>query len=942
MQDEEKNIWVSTYNGLNIINEKQTAITYFKKENGMVSDSTLGLKEDKETRIWTTDARMGLHVVDRQNGDIVTLDRETVNLKSSLQNSHIVNMMADDKGNMLVDYAQHNSGNTYTHDLKLINMQNNTTSQIQFPKKYGFILSSLLDKYGQTWLSRLYGGLYILHKNGFHIHHAGNTNITSLAQDSRNNIWIASVNKGIRILNPVTGKAKILNKGTGLSNDTLNDVECFNQEIYAGTIGGADIIDSNYTTITHIGNIVPGSYAFYHGNTWVVDWKAHRVEAFNPGKKIRFHVDLSGNQQDTFVQRMTQDKEGNISFFTRSGLLGEIDSGSGYIRYADSTIFVRNLTNRLLCSDRSGNTWVGEDTELYRINKRRDSVMLFTPQNGLFNSSIRSLIEFNGCIYAGSGMGVNIVAPPNTLTGNTWRIQSLGKQDGFSTDFGQNESDGITHDGTYMWVGNGGITFLPFQQINKSVQPETYITGIDVYNQPQYFSRKPGNYKVTEDTLWDANSGKYYLKAQKLDIPSDVYQNKMKWDSTNGAYNLPVNLRLPYNENSIRFNFVQSDAGAQDAVLYKYYLEGFDTTWSDETTNTSTKNYFDLPNGSYTFKVTSLYNNQWSKPVEFSFTIARPWWKTWWAFVIYFVLLGLIIVAIRSINLNRRNKLLEVKVNQRTAQLNRSLEELKSTQSQLIQSEKMASLGELTAGIAHEIQNPLNFVNNFSEVNRELLTEMKEEMKKGNTDEAIEIADDIIDNEEKISHHGKRADAIVKSMLQHSRQTSGKKEPADINALCDEYLRLSYHGMRARDKSFEADFKTDFDNSIGKINIVPQDIGRVLLNLFNNAFYACAERSRSAVNEQKKRNSISYEPRVSIITKKNEDSVTIAVTDNGGGIPPSIKEKIFQPFFTTKPTGSGTGLGLSLSYDIIKAHGGELKVESGEGEGTTFIIQLPV
>ena len=299
-------------------------------------------------------------------------------------------------------------------------------------------------------------------------------------------------------------------------------------------------------------------------------------------------------------------------------------------------------------------------------------------------------------------------------------------------------------------------------------------------------------------------------------------------------------------------------------------------------------------------------------------------------------------MAIRSINLNRRNKLLEVKVNQRTAQLNRSLEELKSTQSQLIQSEKMASLGELTAGIAHEIQNPLNFVNNFSEVNRELLTEMKEEMKKGNTDEAIEIADDIIDNEEKISHHGKRADAIVKSMLQHSRQTSGKKEPADINALCDEYLRLSYHGMRARDKSFEADFKTDFDNSIGKINIVPQDIGRVLLNLFNNAFYACAERSRSAVNEQKKRNSISYEPRVSIITKKNEDSVTIAVTDNGGGIPPSIKEKIFQPFFTTKPTGSGTGLGLSLSYDIIKANGGELKVESGEGEGTTFIIQLPV
>ena len=291
--------------------------------------------------------------------------------------------------------------------------------------------------------------------------------------------------------------------------------------------------------------------------------------------------------------------------------------------------------------------------------------------------------------------------------------------------------------------------------------------------------------------------------------------------------------------------------------------------------------------------------------------------------------------------------ILQEEVTNQTAEIRQTLNNLRATQTQLIQSEKMASLGELTAGIAHEIQNPLNFVNNFSEVNKEMLEELNAERSKpkDERDDALEgaILKDVIANEEKINHHGKRADAIVKSMLQHSRQTSGKKEPTDINALCDEYLRLSYHGMRARDKSFEADFKTDFDNSIGKINIVPQDIGRVLLNLFNNAFYA--------VNEQKKRNSISYEPRVSIITKKNEDSVTITVTDNGAGIPGNIREKIFQPFFTTKPTGSGTGLGLCLSYDIIKAHGGEIRVESGEGEaraddpvgqGTTFIIQLPI
>ena len=262
-----------------------------------------------------------------------------------------------------------------------------------------------------------------------------------------------------------------------------------------------------------------------------------------------------------------------------------------------------------------------------------------------------------------------------------------------------------------------------------------------------------------------------------------------------------------------------------------------------------------------------------------------------------------------------------------------TLVELKSTQSQLIQSEKMASLGELTAGIAHEIQNPLNFVNNFSEVNTELIEEMKEQLVMGNQQEAIEIANDIRENELKIIHHGKRADAIVKGMLQHSRKSEGVKEPTDINALCDEYLRLSYHGLRAKDKNFNADFKTDFDESTGKINVVPQDIGRVLLNLINNAFYA--------VNERQKTDGENYKPIVSIQTKKINNSIEITVTDNGNGIPASIKEKIFQPFFTTKPTGQGTGLGLSLTYDIIKAHGGEIKVESKEGEGTAFIIMLP-
>jgi signal transduction histidine kinase len=272
-----------------------------------------------------------------------------------------------------------------------------------------------------------------------------------------------------------------------------------------------------------------------------------------------------------------------------------------------------------------------------------------------------------------------------------------------------------------------------------------------------------------------------------------------------------------------------------------------------------------------------------------------------------------------------------------------ALTDLKAAQAQLVQAEKMASLGELTAGIAHEIQNPLNFVNNFSELSNELIEEMQEEMDKGNSDEVKNIVADIRNNLEKINLHGKRADAIVKGMLQHSRPTSGEKQPTDINALADEYLRLAYHGLRAKDKNFNATLKTEFDPAIGKINIIPQDIGRVLLNLINNAFYA--------VNEKMKTTDQTYEPTVTVRTilvmasensliRQSANSIIIAVKDNGNGVPQKVLDKIFQPFFTTKPTGQGTGLGLSLSYDIVKAHGGELSVETKEREGSEFIIQL--
>jgi len=299
------------------------------------------------------------------------------------------------------------------------------------------------------------------------------------------------------------------------------------------------------------------------------------------------------------------------------------------------------------------------------------------------------------------------------------------------------------------------------------------------------------------------------------------------------------------------------------------------------------------------------------------------------------VLLLLVIIFWRNSKRRQKEYALLQKQKQKTEQ---ALTELKSTQAQLIQSEKMASLGELTAGIAHEIQNPLNFVNNFSEVSTELIDEMKEELSKGNNEDAVAIAEDVKQNLEKILNHGKRADAIVKGMLQHSRTSSGQKELTDINVLADEYLRLAFHGLRAKDKSFNAKFETDFDPTVEKINVVPQEIGRVILNLINNAFYAVNEKKRHASTGSAPDG---YEPVVTVSTRKTIDKILISVKDNGIGIPQKAMDKIFQPFFTTKPTGQGTGLGLSLAYDIVKAHGGELMVKTKEGEGSEFMILLP-
>jgi signal transduction histidine kinase/ligand-binding sensor domain-containing protein len=402
--------------------------------------------------------------------------------------------------------------------------------------------------------------------------------------------------------------------------------------------------------------------------------------------------------------------------------------------------------------------------------------------------------------------------------------------------------------------------------------------------------------------------------------------------------------RIDYSANAIRFTFASASYPVRGKNQYQYYLQGFDKNWSEWTSGLQ-KEYTNLQKGDYVFHVRSI--NVYGKAGEearYSFFIRTPWFLKWWGFILYLIVFcGVIyiIVVLRSQQLIKEKQQLETVVKERTNDLQKTLDDLKETQVQLIQSEKLASLGKLTAGIAHEIQNPLNFVNNFSALSIDLADELKSSLEKEKNNinaetfaDMGEVISMIEGNVQKINEHGKRADRIVKGMLLHSRGKSGEFQVTDLNQLIEEYVNLAYHGTRAENKEFNTTFKLDFDPQVGKVKVVPQDFSRVILNIVNNACYTVFEKSQKIQT--------GYSPEISISTKRIDKNIVIKIKDNGTGIPQSVITKIFEPFFTTKPTGKGTGLGLSMSYDIISSiHGGKLEVNSQEGESTEFVITIP-
>ena len=916
LQDSNKNIWITTDDGgADIIDPASGKIKYLRKSNGLSSDTLTAITSDKKGRIWLASPE-GLNAVDVKKGTIKHYGQ-----LQGFRRGFAFDLLCDDKGQIWVATS---SG------IELADIDNGKIRYIDQPNGLsGNIVTSIVqDNYNRTWVAST-TGLNMIDQNGETVHPLGTTQIVSLMEDGANNLWIAT-QKGLFIVNPQRTEMHLLDKSDGLSDNFVQSFWEKNGNVIVATDGGYNIFDPVHKTFLKIGKkeglVSDSIYVAFKdasGNMWLTG-PSKGIFLVDSAKKIILHTDVTGGLSDNVIMDAKQDKNGLIWLATQHNGIDIINPLEGTEKYLNNQPGLKDTCNRMMLEDKYGRMWIGTDKGIYVADTKKGTLTTITTKQGLSNNTVLSLLEYNGTVLAGTNNKISMItALESGDSANEWKISLLNKSQGIFKETNSWSTDAITHEGKYLWGDNGISIINQIKPSNDSVA--TNITGMTIMGQPQYFLSS------SADTVYSGHP-------------------KFKWDSVSGPYNLPVGLSLPHNENYLQFQFGQANLSRQDTTFYTYVLEGIDKKWSVPTINPYTENYLNLPPGKYSFKVSSKgINGKWEKPTVFEFRITPPWYQTWWAYTIFgLLILGFLrgYIVYRSRRLKKENKILEEKVKHRTEQLQKSIEDLKATQTQLVQSEKMASLGELTAGIAHEIQNPLNFVNNFSEVNSELITEMKDELQKGNIEEAKSIADNINENEQKVIFHGKRADAIVKGMLQHSRSSNGQKEPTDINALADEYLRLAYHGLRAKDKSFNATMKTDFDESVGKINIVAQDMGRVILNLITNAFYAVTEKKK---NQNQSEN---YEPTVSVSTKKTGNKVEIKISDNGNGIPKKVLDKIFQPFFTTKPTGEGTGLGLSLSYDIVKVHNGQIKVKTlsaedaaytgNEGGGTEFTIELPV
>jgi ligand-binding sensor domain-containing protein/signal transduction histidine kinase len=982
IQDRAGNIWFCSSGdndgGLSSFDGKH--FKNFTTAQGLNSNNIRTIMEDKSGEFWVgTDAG-----VSKFNGNQFT----NYTVRDGLA-SDIVNSIVQDKSGFLWFGTQGGGVNRYNGRA----FDNYTTAQGLVDNRIKIIFQ---DIDGNLWFGSDGGGVSKYDGNIFSNYTTNqglaDNSLRSIIQDKNGNIWFGTIGGGISKYNHSC--LSYYTASQWLNNYLINALRSDRSgDLWLGTSGlsrydGKKFVNYDINqgqSDTRVSDMIFDK----DGNTWMAT--SNGAKKFN-GKEIVSYSTVDGLAQNSVLCVM-QDNNGAIWFGTEGGGVSKFD-GQSFLNFTMAQGLPSNYIHAIK-QDKNGVIWFGTDSGISKFDGRQftnfatgkknahDKVFCIIQDkigNMWFGTDGGGACKFNGNKFTNytisQGMPDNIISAiaEDTMRNMIWFATDRGLaglvENPQADDFDKSTKFEIfNYKSGYpivevnalcldkkgiLWLGCGDNKLIRFEYgaIRKNMEPLSLeIQNIKLNNENICWNNLywgSGKYKAPDSlTMLNemvTNFGNT-LSPDMLDSMQNKYA-RIRFDSLSRFYPIPVNLVLPYLYNSISFDFVAIEPDLPKQVKYQYLLEGYAKEWSSPA-NSTTAVFGNLNEGHYTFRLRAMSPyGVWSE-VLYKFIILPPWYRTWTAYIAYAVsLIGIIWIFIyfRSKQLVFENRILEEKVSLRTYQLKfekekveQTLTELKSTQTQLIQSEKMASLGELTAGIAHEIQNPLNFVNNFSEVNQELIDELFHANEAGDQNEIKDLLLILKENEEKIKHHGKRADAIVKGMLQHSRSNPGTKEPTDLNALADEFLRLSYHGIRAKDKSFNVTMITDYDKAIGNISLIAQDIGRVLLNLYNNAFYAVIEKKKSADQE--------FQPEVSVTTKLNtlpsgEKAVLIIVKDNGNGMSQKIVEKIFQPFFTTKPSGHGTGLGLSLSYDIVKAHGGEISVDTKEGEGTSFYIQL--
>jgi signal transduction histidine kinase/ligand-binding sensor domain-containing protein len=916
------NIWILARTGLlkidpqGRISVKQIPFAGdLEKNNEFINE----IKSDSKGHLWLISNRINLFEFVPQKNKFIQHNTGQMIVSSGLTSGY-PNLAIDKEDNIWFGT---------TRGLYYFSTKTGKINAINHSANQALVLSSILslnfDSFGSLWIGTFSGGLFRYDGKAMFRSYSFQQNepysITSgwadnMIESSDGMIWVSTTgpgsDAGINRINQLTGEstayrfkdfvpaASIIfaineeSQGTFLVS---TDAGLFRIKPEKGTSSPIKLKGIHDTVFIH------DFFTDSRKDLWLCTFtglyrKTKGSETFKYFDLRKIHTaDARSNE----ITTVFESKNYGLWIITNNGLFlmdpdTELITRHGYHKHA-SNVFISQDINSFF-EDPSGIIWVGTwQGGLSRYDPLTGNIKNYTLNDGLPSMSIQGILpeDDNKHLWLSTFEGLSRF---NIETG---QFNNFSIADGIQSPLFADASQLKTSLGLFIFGGSNGVTLFDASDIRTNSQPpRVFLTDLKIYNK----SVIPGESSLLSKPL-----------------------------------TLTKKIILSHNENSvtIEFNAIHYSNPAKNRSAYM--LENYDTDWR-EVGNQHFASYTRIPPGEYIFRVKAANTNGvWNNEgVSLRIIVKPPWYLTVWAFIGYFIILVLLTIRANHYFKSRVIRIEREKIRLRELQQAREIEraytQLKNTQSQLIQSEKLASLGELTAGIAHEIKNPLNFVINFSDLNIELIEELNDELTSGNIESSTEITKNIRENEQKINYHGKRADSIIKGMLQHSRST-GMVEPTNINLIADEYLRLSYHGLRAKDKTFNANIKTEYDESIGVINVIPQEIGRVILNLLTNAFYS--------VMEKKKLHPHNFEPTVTLSTHKVGKNVEIRVTDNGIGIPGNSVDKIFQPFYTTKPAGKGTGLGLSMSYDIItKGHGGELKVETIEGEGAVFKIMLPI